>query len=508
MIIRHAQKADIGLLLEGTFAFVSGGVSSWVDQIIRGFPQFTFAVCFLGSQRKDYGEMRYELPDNLVHLEAHFLHDADSDAPVKPRTGDEKVTAKMRELHEYFRAPSSACMKNPTPEIVKAFREGKYTEEDFLYSKSSWNFITEQYRSRCTDPSFVDYFWTVRIMHAPIWQLIRISESFPDVGAYHTVSTGYAGYLGALLHQRTGKPLLLTEHGIYTKERKIDLFQAQWISDNRGVMERDKSEIAYFRQMWVRFFDVLGRECYHQAARIVSLYEANRQRQIADGAPAERTECIANGIDFPHFDALRQQREPGIPLTVCFIGRVVPIKDVKTFIRAMRTIVNQLPEVQIWIAGPEEEDPEYARDCHNLAEGLGLGEHMTFLGFQDVDTLLPKSGVLVLSSISEALPLVVLEANAAGVPCVTTDVGSCRQLIEGLGQEDCALGASGAVVGIADPEALAAAILGLLTNSERWHAAQAAGIERVRRYYTESGMLEKYRAVYESALAATSGGAV
>lgn len=508
MIIRHAQKADIGLLLEGTFPFVSGGVSSWVDQIIRGFPQYTFAVCFLGSRRQDYGEMRYELPDNLVHLEAHFLHDADSDAPVKPRTGDEKVTAKMRELHEYFRAPRSACMKNPTPEIIKAFREGKYTEEDFLYSKSSWNYITEQYRSRCTDPSFVDYFWTVRIMHAPIWQLIRISESFPDVGAYHTVSTGYAGYLGALLHQRTGKPLLLTEHGIYTKERKIDLFQAQWISDNRGVMERDKSEIAYFRQMWVRFFDVLGRECYQQAARIVSLYEANRQRQIADGAPAERTECIANGIDFPHFDALRQQREPGVPLTVCFIGRVVPIKDVKTFIRAMRTIVNQLPDVQIWVAGPEEEDPEYARDCHNLAEGLGLGEHMTFLGFQDVDTLLPKSGVLVLSSISEALPLVVLEANAAGVPCVTTDVGSCRQLIEGLGQEDCALGASGAVVGIADPEALAAAILGLLTNSERWHAAQAAGIERVRRYYTESGMLEKYRAVYESALAATSGGAV
>lgn len=506
MIIRKARSADVGLLLEGTFPFVSGGVSSWVNQIIRGFPELTFAICFIGSRRQDYGDMRYELPDNVVHLEAHFIHDADSNAPVAPRQGDEHVTEKMRELHEYFRCPHSARGANPTPAIIQAFREGRYTEEDFLYSKSSWNYITQQYRERCTDPSFVDYFWTVRIMHAPIWQLITIAESFIDVGVFHTISTGYAGYLGALLQQRTGKPLLLTEHGIYTKERRIDLFQAQWISDNRGVMEKDNTEIAYFRQMWVRFFDVLGRECYDSADRIFALYEANRQRQIADGAPAERTACIPNGIDFPRFEVLQQQREPGVPLTVCFIGRIVPIKDVKTFIRAMRTVVNQLPDVEIWIAGPEEEDPEYARDCRNLVTGLGLSDHVKFLGFQKIDDLLPKAGVLVLSSISEALPLVVLEANAAGVPCVTTDVGSCRQLIEGGSPEDQALGASGAVVGIADPAALANAITGLLTHSDRWHAAQQAGIERVRRYYTESGMLAQYREVYGQALQKSRGG--
>nr|MBP7230144.1 DUF3492 domain-containing protein [Moraxellaceae bacterium] len=55
MIIRKAKKADVGLLLEGTFPFVSGGVSSWVNQIIRGFPELTFAICFIGSRRQDYG---------------------------------------------------------------------------------------------------------------------------------------------------------------------------------------------------------------------------------------------------------------------------------------------------------------------------------------------------------------------------------------------------------------------------------------------------------------------
>ncbi|WP_446526926.1 GT4 family glycosyltransferase PelF, partial [Photobacterium swingsii] len=88
--------------------------------------------------------------------------------------------------------------------------------------------------------------------------------------------------------------------------------------------------------------------------------------------------------------------------------------------------------------------------CHSLAESLGLGDRIKFLGFQKIDDILPKVGVLVLSSISEALPLVVLEGFAAGVPSVTTDVGSCRQLLFGLEGDDAALGAAGAVVRIAD----------------------------------------------------------
>lgn len=102
----------------------------------------------------------------------------------------------------------------------------------------------------------------------------------------------------------------------------------------------------------------------------------------------------------------------------------------------------------------------------------------------------------MLSSISEALPLVVLEGFAAGVPSVTTDVGSCRQLLFGLEGEDAALGAAGAVVRIADPAALAAEVLTLLRDETRWHAAQAAGIARVERYYTQEMMVGSYRELY------------
>jgi len=97
---------------------------------------------------------------------------------------------------------------------------------------------------------------------------------------------------------------------------------------------------------------------------------------------------------------------------------------------------------------------------------------------------------------------VLLEGFAAGVPAVSTDVGSCRQLIHGMEGEDQALGAAGAVVGIAEPQALAEAAVSLLTDHERWHAAQLAGMQRVERYYTEDLMFNQYRQLYDEALQA------
>jgi glycosyltransferase involved in cell wall biosynthesis len=137
---------------------------------------------------------------------------------------------------------------------------------------------------------------------------------------------------------------------------------------------------------------------------------------------------------------------------------------------------------------------------------LGLEGKVKFLGFQRLTELLPKVGLVVLSSISEALPLVVLEGHAAGVPAVCTDVGSCRQLLNGLEEADRALGTSGRIVGIADPDALAGAVLELLTDSQAWHAAAQAGMRRVEAYYTQDIMFRSYREVYESALGARAGG--
>jgi len=503
---RRADSADVALLLEGTFPYVAGGVSSWVNQIIRGFPDLRFAVIFIGSRSSDYGAIKYALPDNVVHLENHYLHDYIDSTVIEELPGDRGLFDKVDRMHEYFRAPLSH------PESAGLFTElsdqlgSSLDHRQFLYSGEAWEFIRKMYRRFCTDPSFVDYFWTVRTMHTPIWVLSGIADRLLPVRVFHTISTGYAGFLGALCKRRHGKPLILSEHGIYTKERKIDLFSAQWIADNRTVFQRDTTEVSYFRQMWIRFFEALGRACYDASDSIIALYETNRLRQVADGADPARTRNIPNGINLPAFAALRPLRPAATPPVLCLIGRVVPIKDVKTFVRAMRTVVNRLPEAEAWIAGPEDEDKSYAEECHNLVEGLGLTGKVKFLGFQKLPNLLPKIGLVVLSSISEALPLVLLEGYAAGVPAVSTDVGSCRQLIYGLDEEDKALGASGRVVGIADPQGLAEAAIELLSDQDKWNAAARAGMARVEKYYAQDRMFASYREVYESALSTPPSG--
>ncbi|MEN9356433.1 MAG: hypothetical protein RL695_604 [Pseudomonadota bacterium] len=508
-VFPKADDVDVLLLLEGTFPYVSGGVSSWVNQIIRGFPEIRFGAIFIGSRREDYGQPRYELPPNLVHLETIFLHhhedlhEKHSEkhsllASLRPHA-DLQVMPQVEHMHDLF----DGQLDHPEcPALFAGLMDemhpgGQLDRQLYLHSRKAWEFIKKSYRRKSTDPSFVDYFWTVRTLHTPFWALREAARRAPRARVYHSISTGYAGVLGVLLKHRAPRPFLLSEHGIYVKERKIDLYQAQWIKDNRNVFERDPSQISYYRQLWIRFFEHLGYLTYQAADEIVALYEANRRRQVQDGAPAERTCNIPNGIPVERFRALRRAPEVAVPPVLCLIGRVVPIKDVKTFIRAMRKVANRLPHAEAWIAGPVDEDPAYAEECQELVRFLGLEGRVKFLGFQQMTELLPKIGLVVLSSISEALPLVVLEGYAAGVPTLTTDVGSCRQLVEGLPGEDAALGVSGRVVRIADPEALADGALELLTDRAAWQSASVAAVRRVETYYSQDLLFQRYRELYE-----------
>ncbi len=410
--------ADIALLLEGTYPYIRGGVSSWVHQIISGLPEIRFAIIFIGGTQEMYGPAQYQFPPNVTHVETHYLlhHDKQHLKP-SARQGNRRAFEAMDELHAYLRRDAEmpdeqfATAQTTSSQIANIFArlgsaEG-ISREDFLYSKASWDYITRQYRERCTEPSFINYFWAVRAMHAPLFVLTDIAARLPPVRAIHAISTGYAGLLGAMIRLRRNIPFILTEHGIYTKERKIDLAQATWIHDhNDDVCNTLHDEMGYIRGLWIKFYEQIGRMAYAQSSPIVSLYEGNRLRQIADGAPAEKTLVISNGINLQRYQAALEKRPQGIPPILGLIGRVVPIKDIKTFIRAMRVLIDERPDAQGWIAGPEDEDPSYVSECKELVASLGLENSIKFLGFQNVLEILPQLGLVVLTSISEALPLV------------------------------------------------------------------------------------------------------
>lgn len=494
-----AESADITLLLEGTYPFVTGGVSSWVYNLMTMLPEFNFAIIFLGGQEKDYDEIQYPFPPNLVHLETHFLFD---DPPTIPEPVDasKKDFFAMEETHKQFKEEIScdylALGKDVRDEL---FSKQGILLKDFLYSKFSWNYIVKNYSERCPETSFLDYFWSIRNMHLPIWKIANIAQQAPASPIVHSISTGYAGFLGALLQLERQISFILTEHGIYVKERKVDLL-SQWVAVGNQKEQRSAQTQQYLTDLWIHFFQVLAHISYATANPIISLFSEYRKRQIQDGAAPDRTLIIPNGVPVTDVDDVVKSSPSSEKPIIALIGRVAPIKDIENFIRAMVVIIQHIPHAEAWIVGPTTEDRAYYGECKELIQVLGLTQHIKFLGVQNAAEIYPKIDLLVLSSISEGLPLVLLEAFSAGIPVVATDVGGCRELIEGSTPEDKALGASGIVVEIANANALAKGVIELLHNQTRWQQAQRAGKERVIRYYSQERLINTYTEVYERAL--------
>ena len=494
-------EADVCLLLEGTCPYVRGGVSTWVKQIIEGLPELTFSIIFLGASEEDFKTPSYEIPGNVIHVECHCLLKG-SEAPIKsqrqwfkPKSMNDTFELNDK-LHESLR---SGQVDNETLSGFAQIMSGQeaVTEHDLQHHRLAWESIRKQYLEAPEGLDFNHYFWTIRSMHGPLFVLSEIAENAPAAKRYHSVSTGYAGFLGALLKSKTGRPLLVSEHGIYTKERELDLAQVNWIPEDYDPFRVGLSDqMSYLRRVWIRFFSSLGRMTYAASDEVFTLYEGNRLRQLKDGADEGRLRIIPNGVAIKPYAKVRRARNAPVPPVIGLIGRVVPIKDIKTFIRAMRVIRASLPEAQGWLIGPEDEDPIYTEECKQLVSSLDLEDAVIFKGFQKPAEMFPKLALSVLTSVSEGQPLVALEGFAAGIPAVTTDVGSCSELIFGVTPEDKAIGAAGAVVPMASPTEFANAVLGLLSDQEAWQAASDSAVKRVETYYTDEQMIESYRDVY------------
>lgn len=499
VLIDKKNQVDILLVAEGTYPYVRGGVSSWIHQLMSGLNQYRFGIVFIGSRAEDYGEVLYQAPENLDLLMVSYLFNNAARPPVVSMEGKKEVIDHVEYIHEWFR--NNECTLPDELQKLSFYSE-QVSEQFFLYSHRSWEYIEKRYYEKAREMPFIDYFWTIRNIHTPIWVVARIAKELSGrAKVIHSPSTGYAGFLGALISFNDNLRYVLTEHGIYTKERKIDLLTNDFLSYRKFDIFKEPEEDDVIKQMWVRFFEGIGRFSYKRADSILSLFVGARNIQIAYGADESRCRVIPNGVDVDRIGSVIEKRPTEIPQVITLIGRVVSIKDIKTFIRAIRIVQTKIPDIEGWVVGPMDEEPEYSQECLNMVETFNLQENIKFLGFQNILDILPKTGILTLSSISEGMPLVVLEGFAAGVPAVTTDVGSCKELIYGgLDEEDIALGAAGAVVSIANPGALAEGYLKLLEDEGYWYSCQQSALNRVRRYYTQQQFFDAYHSIYTEAL--------
>ena len=482
--------ADICLLLEGTYPYVSGGVSSWVHDIIRGLPELTFQIVALLPNRTRR-DIVYQLPENVVGVENVYLQDLPRGWPWLPR-----LKPFLRATEHYLQNIMQRGSLDDLRGLVELFAPARRRlgAEILLNSHATWEMLLNLYRSSQSRSPFLEFFYTWRALIGGLYAVLL--AELPPARAYHAVSTGYAGALMARAAIETGRPGIVTEHGIYTNERRIEITMADWIYDTPYASFSVDDVPRNLKDMWKDVFGTYSIACYQAAREILTIFTGNQKFQRSDGADPAKMRVIPNGVDVERIAGIERAAGARRP-TVALIGRVVPIKDIKTFIRACALLQQQILELEALIIGPFDEDKEYAAECREYVRQSGLESTVTFTGKVNILDYLGRIDVVVLTSISEGQPLVMLEAGAAGIPLVATDVGACREIIAGREDERPALGPGGVVTTLTSPKATAEGMLKLLGDPVFYASCSAAIRERVRRYYDKREMLAAYRELYE-----------
>jgi glycosyltransferase involved in cell wall biosynthesis len=171
-----------------------------------------------------------------------------------------------------------------------------------------------------------------------------------------------------------------------------------------------------------------------------------------------------------------------------WVGRIDPLKDVKSLIRAMGRVHQDEPEAELLLAGIVPVGRQrYYQECVALCGELGLGDVIQFLGsVSDVVDVYNRSDVVVLSSMSEAFPYTVIEAMMCGKPVVATAVGGVPQALED----------AGILVDPGDPDQLAVACLRLLQSPEMRRELGQRARERALGQFTDEKCTSQYREAY------------
>jgi glycosyltransferase involved in cell wall biosynthesis len=203
-------------------------------------------------------------------------------------------------------------------------------------------------------------------------------------------------------------------------------------------------------------------------------------------APARKIVRVYNGTRaISRVPEAQRVRKEGF--TLLYVGRLEPVKNHELLLRALRAALDRMPALRLWMVGDGSERTR----LEQMSAELGLREHVRFWGQQlDVAPFFSSADAFVMSSVSEGLPMSLLQAFSIGLPAIVTDIGGMAEVTR--------LAQGGLVTASGDAESMASAMVRLATGSEEREQFAKSGEAAFREHFTLSAMTDAYMKLYRN----------
>lgn len=320
---------------------------------------------------------------------------------------------------------------------------------------------------RAQDAPLKCYTMQNKLDFRPAWRIAdRVRSGKYQLLHAHTPRTALLGRLAAKL---TGVPLVYHVHSPTSRDSTRGW--QNWIN---GLSER-----------W----------SVRRAERLICVSESLARHMQDAGFPAERIRVVPNGV--PRLCVKPRRQPPADTWTLGTVALFRPRKGTEVLIEALACLLAHDVPVRLRLVGPFE-TPQYEKQIRSLAQERSVESFIDWVGFtRDVDTELANMDLFVLPSLfGEGLPMVVLEAMAAGVPVIGTDVQGVSEAIRH--------GQDGIIVRAGDADELARGIRQIVQADFDWSTLSENAVERHAERFSDTAMAAGVARVYDEILSARS----
>jgi glycosyltransferase involved in cell wall biosynthesis len=466
----------VALIAEGTYPHQFGGVSVWCDQLIRGLPHHQFTVVPLVATGNE--PLRWQLPLNVTSVATIPLWGRPPSLPWRSRLSRARDDSLLPELIDVLLSPPSQAQDRFTDVMHELFGYAQTRNLGaVLASETAVRLLSDAWRQRWPEilpggrlaPGLGNAVVAMQLLeHA----FRAFSHRPVRADVVHAVTNGLGVLPAVAAKWQYQRPMILTEHGVYMREHYLHLRDPQF-----GWPVKD---------LYLRFLRRLCTLGYQEAEVITPGNVYNKRWETELGADSSRIRTVYNGVDPAVFPELSD--EPGVP-TISWVGRIDPVKDLETLLRAFSLVVTEIPDARLRVFGaPPQGGEAYLERCRAEAADLGISGQATFEGrVPEIRDAYAAGHVFALCSISEGFPYTLIEAMACGRACVATDVGGVS---EAVGDE------AGLVVPPRNPLALADACIRLLRDENLRRTMGAAARARALEHFTVDRAISAFDEMY------------